>query len=137
MRAKSSQPSSVQDHQNLQFMNIDILAYRHKWRRHTERMTDQNTKQDSGPQTGRSRRSDKATGWTSEGRFPAGARKGFFSLSPRPDRLWGLPNLLSIGYWGPFPRGLSGQGVKVTTRLHLVPRYLVKYMVRLHRMLLN
>jgi hypothetical protein len=40
-----------------------------------------------------------ATGWTAKGvgvRVPVGA--GFFS-SPRPDRLWGPPSLLSNGYW--------------------------------------
>jgi hypothetical protein len=41
--------------------------------------------------------------------------------SPRPpDRLWGP--LLSKGYWGLFPRGLSGRGMKLTTHLQLVPR---------------
>jgi hypothetical protein len=36
-------------------------------------------------------------------RFPAGA-KIFFSLPPRPDRLWGLPSLLSVGTGAPSPR---------------------------------
>jgi hypothetical protein len=36
-------------------------------------------------------------------RVPVGAR--FFSSPRRPDRLWGLPNLLSNGYREPFPRG--------------------------------
>jgi hypothetical protein len=35
----------------------------------------------------------------------------------RPDRLWGPTSFLYNGY-----RGLSGQGVKVTTHLQLVPR---------------
>jgi hypothetical protein len=29
----------------------------------------------------------------------------FFSLPPRPERLWGLPSLLSNGYQGIFPGG--------------------------------
>jgi hypothetical protein len=31
--------------------------------------------------------------------------RGFFFRSLRPDRLWGLPSLLSNGYRGSFPRG--------------------------------
>jgi hypothetical protein len=41
----------------------------------------------------------------------------FFSLLPRPDRLWGPPSPLSSGY-----RGKSGRGVKLTTHLLLVQR---------------
>jgi len=41
---------------------------------------------------------------------------GFFFPSPsRPDRLWGLPSLLSNGY-----RGYRGRMVKLTTHLHPV-----------------
>jgi hypothetical protein len=47
-------------------------------------------------------------------RVPVGAR--IFSCLRRPDRLWGPPSLVSIGY-----RGQSGRGVKVTTHLQLVP----------------
>jgi hypothetical protein len=46
----------------------------------------------------------------------------FFSSLPRPDRLWNPPSLLSNGYWGFFPRGQSGWGLKLNTNLHLVPR---------------
>jgi hypothetical protein len=46
----------------------------------------------------------------------------FFSLPPRPERLWGPPSLLSNGYQGLCPWGQSGRGVKLTTHLHLVPR---------------
>jgi hypothetical protein len=44
----------------------------------------------------------------------------FFS-SCRQDRLWAPSSLLSDGYRGHFPRGESGQDVKLTT-LQLVPR---------------
>jgi hypothetical protein len=38
-------------------------------------------------------------------------------------RLWGPPSLLSNGYRGSFSRGIKrGQGVTLTTHLHLVPR---------------
>jgi hypothetical protein len=36
-------------------------------------------------------------------RVPVGSR--IFSCPRRPDWLWGLPNLLSKGYWGFFPGG--------------------------------
>jgi hypothetical protein len=45
----------------------------------------------------------------------------FTSLCRR-DRLCGPPNLLSNGYRGFLPRGLSGRGVKLTTHLQLVSR---------------
>jgi hypothetical protein len=50
----------------------------------------------------------RATGWTAGVRFPAGVR--FFSV------------YIVHGYRGRFPREESGRGVKLTTRLHLVPR---------------
>jgi hypothetical protein len=46
----------------------------------------------------------------------------FFSSPQVPDRPWGPSSLLSNVYWRLFPRGLSGQGVKMTTCPHLVPR---------------
>jgi hypothetical protein len=33
-----------------------------------------------------------------------------------------VTDLLSNGHWRPFPREYSLKGVKMTTRLHLVPR---------------
>jgi len=42
--------------------------------------------------------------------FDSRQKQGFFSLPSRPDRLWGLPSLLSNGYPGLFP------GVKLSGR---------------------
>jgi hypothetical protein len=50
---------------------------------------------------------------------PVGVR--IFTSPRRPDRLWGPPNLLSNGYRGVIPRGLSGLGVNPTIHLQLVP----------------
>jgi hypothetical protein len=44
---------------------------------------------------------------------PIGSR--IFSSPHRPDRLWGLLNLLANGYRRLFPRGQNGRGVKLTT----------------------
>jgi hypothetical protein len=66
-----------------------------------------------------------ATGYRLDGqglgvRVPVGARF-FFSLC-HPDWFWGPPSLLSNGYQGLFPLGLSGWGMKLTTDLQLVLR---------------
>jgi hypothetical protein len=55
------------------------------------------------------------------GSIPGGGWE-FFSSPPGPDLLWVPPNLLSNGYQGLFPWGLSGLDVKLTTHLHLEPR---------------
>jgi hypothetical protein len=52
--------------------------------------------------------------------IPGEAR--FFSSPQLPARLWGPPSLLPNGYQGRFPRRQSGNGVNLTTHLHLVPR---------------
>jgi hypothetical protein len=39
-----------------------------------------------------------------------GRGKGFFSISQRPDRLWGPPSLPSRGYRELFPPGVKRQG---------------------------
>jgi hypothetical protein len=53
--------------------------------------------------------------WQGQGVF-------FFSSSPpRPDRLCAPSSLLSDGYRRLFPREYSGESVKLTTHLHLVP----------------
>jgi hypothetical protein len=67
----------------------------------------------------------------------------FFSPPPRPERLWGLPTLVSNGYQGLFPWGLSGRGVKLTSHLHLVQRsknewsYTSTPPIRLHGVVLS
>jgi hypothetical protein len=40
----------------------------------------------------------------------------------RPHRLWIPPSLLCNGYWGLYPRGKSGRGVKLTAHLQIVSR---------------
>jgi hypothetical protein len=62
-----------------------------------------------------------ATGWMMGGSSP-GRGWEFFSSPLRSDRRWRPPNLLFNGYQGLFPWGLSCRGVKLTTRLQLVPR---------------
>jgi hypothetical protein len=52
--------------------------------------------------------------WGSRVRYPAGA--GNFSLHhPVQNSSGAHPALLSNGYWGPIPWGLSGRGVKLAT----------------------
>jgi hypothetical protein len=48
--------------------------------------------------------------------------RDFFSLPLCPDQLCCPPSLLSDGYQELFPYGLRGQGMKMTTGLHLLPR---------------
>jgi hypothetical protein len=44
-----------------------------------------------------------------------------FTSSPKcPDWLWGPPSLPFNGYWGRFPLGKSGQGMRLTTCPHVV-----------------
>jgi len=47
--------------------------------------------------------SDEATGWTTGFQILAGAMKGFFSLPPRPHRLWGPPASYLVGTGGFLP----------------------------------
>jgi hypothetical protein len=49
-----------------------------------------------------------------------------FSSPPRPDRLWGPPSLSTNGYHGLLLWGQSGQGMKLTTHLHLVSRLRIR-----------
>ena len=49
-----------------------------------------------------------------------GRRKKYFTLSKRPDWLWGQTSLLFKKYKRFFLRGQSGQGRKLTTHLHLL-----------------
>jgi len=58
-----------------------------------------------------------ATGWMIG--VPGGSWE-FFSSPPRPGQLRGPPSLLPTVYYGLFPWGWSGRGVKLTTHLHLV-----------------
>jgi len=44
--------------------------------------------------------------WTTKVRFLAGA-ESFYSVTPRPDRLWGPPSPLSNGYCGLFSQGVK------------------------------
>jgi len=48
--------------------------------------------------------------------------QGFFSLLSCLDQMWGTPSLLSCEYWGLFPWGYSGWGMKLINHFHLVPR---------------
>jgi hypothetical protein len=52
----------------------------------------------------------------------AGRGKRFFSFPKCPDCLWGPLSLLLNGNKGFFTERQSGQGVKLTNHLHLVPR---------------
>jgi hypothetical protein len=67
----------------------------------------------------------------------------FFSSSPRQDRLWVPPSLLSNGYQRLFPWGKNGRGVKLTTHLHLLLRsknewsYSSTPPIRLHGVMLS
>jgi hypothetical protein len=56
-------------------------------------------------------KSRRSVGYEPKFRVPVGSR--IFSSPRRPHRLW---------YWGLFPTGQSGRGVKLTTRLQLMQR---------------
>jgi len=43
-------------------------------------------------------------GLDDRGSIPGSSNEGFFSSPLHPDQLWGLPSLLSSGYWGLFPQ---------------------------------
>jgi hypothetical protein len=52
------------------------------------------------------KRRDNLVGIATRVRFPGGGGGGeFFSSPPCPERIWGLPSLLSNGYQGLFPWG--------------------------------
>jgi hypothetical protein len=48
--------------------------------------------------------------------------KRFFSTQNNPDCVWNPPSLLSKGYQGLFPRGLSDSDVKLINHLQLLTR---------------
>jgi hypothetical protein len=57
-------------------------------------------------------------------------------------RFWGLSSLLSNGYWVLFPRWYSGQGMKLTTHLQLLPKsriheFIIHSPIHLHGVVLN
>jgi hypothetical protein len=68
-------------------------------------------------------------------RVPVGSR--IFS-SPRPDRLWGPPGLLTNEYSGLFPRETISRGVKLPSQLQLVPWICISTpAIRLHSAVLS
>jgi hypothetical protein len=59
-------------------------------------------------------------GWATEGyQFESQYGQEFSSFPSRPDRLWGLPNLLSNAYRELSPRESRGRGTKLTTHHQL------------------
>jgi hypothetical protein len=60
-------------------------------------------------------------GWMIGGSSPSRGWE-FFSSPLHPDQLWGLPSFLTNGCEGLFSWRQSDQGMKLTTRFHLVPR---------------
>jgi hypothetical protein len=67
---------------------------------------------------------DKGTSNMLNGRnsIPGGGTRFFFTPK-RSNRLWGPHSLHYNGFRRFFPPGYSGQGVKIITPLHLVPRW--------------